>query len=188
MYISRKELSINIDTKIYEYFFCMKQSNDLKSYCKKYNFDIRNIDKYLDIFPNIYSYLDEINDEFIKKELINKKDYLDNILVECDSNINLDEEQRVAILTDEDYDLIIAGAGAGKTTTVAGKVKYLVDQKNIDPKKILIVSFTNKEVNELRERINKQLHIDSPISTFHSIGRAITLKDETQIKQGIIDN
>jgi DNA helicase-4 len=43
-----------------------------------------------------------------------------------DPNISLDDDQRRAILTDEDYCLVIAGAGAGKTTTVAAKVKYLV--------------------------------------------------------------
>lgn len=43
--------------------------------------------------------------------------------------IGFDEDQRRVVLTDEDYCLVIAGAGAGKTTTVAAKVKYLVDKK-----------------------------------------------------------
>ena len=55
--------------------------------------------------------------------------YLDNILKAVNPNILLDEDQRRVILTDEDYCLVIAGAGAGKTTTVAAKVKYLVERE-----------------------------------------------------------
>ena len=47
-----------------------------------------------------------------------------------DPVIDLDEDQRRVVLSDEDYTLVIAGAGAGKTTTVAAKVKYLVDKKD----------------------------------------------------------
>ena len=65
-----------------------------------------------------------------------------------DDNIHLDEEQRRAILTDEDYSLIIAGAGTGKTTTMASKVKYLVDIKGIVPSKIAVMSFTKKATQE----------------------------------------
>ena len=61
--------------------------------------------------------------------------------------ISLDEDRRRIVLSDEDYTLVIAGAGAGKTTTVAAKVKYLVDKKDIDPKKILVISFTDKAVS-----------------------------------------
>ena len=77
---------------------------------------------------------------------------------------------------------VIAGAGAGKTTTVAAKVKYLVEKKGIDPKKILIISFTNKAVDELKERINQALHIDCPIATFHSTGVAIIKKQNEDKK------
>ena len=70
----------------------------------------------------------------------------------------------------EDNTLVIAGAGAGKTTTVAAKVKYLVDKKEIEPKDILVISFTNKAVDELKERINQKLGIPCKISTFHRVG------------------
>ena len=99
----------------------------------------------------------------------------------------LDEDQRRVVLTDEDYCLVIAGAGAGKTTTVAAKVKYLVEKKGVDPHKILVVSFTNKAVGELREKINQQLKIDCPITTFHSTGNAILHKDDVD-KINIVQN
>ena len=83
------------------------------------------------------------NQKYIKEALIKYKDYFDNMYKGIDDNIILDEEQRIAILTDEDYNLIIAGAGAGKTTTMAAKVKFLVDIKKVDPKDIILISYTN---------------------------------------------
>ena len=58
------------------------------------------------------------NEKYIKDSLIKYKDYFDNMYKGIDDNILLDEEQRIAILTDEDYNLIVAGAGSGKTTTI----------------------------------------------------------------------
>lgn len=104
-----------------------------------------------------------------------------------DPKIKLDDDQRRVILTDEDYCLVIAGAGAGKTTTVAAKVKYLVEKKDIDPSQILVVSFTNKAVQELRDKLNKDLKIDCPIATFHSTGNAI-LRKRSDEKLNIVDS
>ena len=89
-------------------------------------------------------------------------------------------------MTDEDYCLVVAGAGAGKTTTVAAKVKYLVDKQGVDPKQILVISFTNKAVNELKQRIIGELHIECPIATFHSTGNAVIHK-QNQDKLNIVD-
>ena len=161
----------------YSFFEKMNQSKDLKNYCKKYNFHVENVELYLSLYKDFFKVLKKRNNSFVQEKLICEKEYFDNILSACDKNIMLDEEQRKAIVTDEDYNIVIAGAGAGKTTTVAGKVKYLVDKLNIDPKDILLISFTNKAVKELKERINDQLGIPCPISTFHSAGRAIILKD-----------
>ena len=114
--------------------------------------------------------IEENNQKFIDESLINLKDYFDKMFRHVDENIVLDDEQRKAILTDEDYNLIIAGAGSGKTTTLAAKVKYLVEIKNIKPEQILIISFTNKAVDELKERINDQFRIPAKICTFHKFG------------------
>lgn len=110
------------------------------------------------------------NERFIRSKLAEYKSYFDNLFQKIDPAINLDEEQRRAVLTDEDYCLVIAGAGAGKTTTMAAKVKYLVDKLNISPEDILLISFTNKAVGELKERINDKLGIPARVTTFHSFG------------------
>ena len=87
-----------------------------------------------------------------------------------DDNIVLDEEQRRAILTDEDYSLVIAGAGSGKTTTMAAKVKYLVDIKKVNPSKIILLAFTNKACDELSILINEEFKLDVEVLTFHKLG------------------
>ena len=58
------------------------------------------------------------NEKYIKQKLIEEKKYFDNMFKEIDQNIKLDENQRRIILTDEKYTMVIAGAGAGKTTTI----------------------------------------------------------------------
>ena len=108
------------------------------------------------------------NTTYVDQILERDKDYFDNILKQIDPNIQLDEEQRRAVITDDDYCLLVAGAGAGKTTTMAAKVKYLVEKKNIDPGEIIVISYTNKAIGELRERINKGLGIPAKICTFHA--------------------
>ncbi len=127
------------------------------------------------------------NQQFIKNHLEKDKEYLDNVLKNSDPNICLDNEQRQVVLRDEDYTLVVAGAGAGKSTTVAAKVKYLVDIRKVNPKEILIISFTNKAVDELKERINKDLKIECPITTFHSVGYTI-IKKATDEKFRIVND
>lgn len=108
------------------------------------------------------------NTMYVDRVLERDKEYFDNILKQIDPNIQLDEEQCRAVITDDDYCLLVAGAGAGKTTTMAAKVKYLVEKKHIDPSEIIVISYTNKAIGELRERINSGLGIPAKICTFHA--------------------
>ena len=105
--------------------------------------------------------------------IFSMKEYFDNLFKDVDKNIYLDEEQRNVILDDSKYLMVIAGAGSGKTTTMSAKVKYLVEIKKVDPKSIALISFTNKAVEELKQRINKDFNIPCDISTFHSLAYKI---------------
>ena len=156
-----------------DYFRVLQNSKMLKIYCVENDIVEHDIINILDVYNHIEEKVAEANDKFISTTLAREKNYLDNILKDIDPVIMLDEDQRKVILTDEDYCLVIAGAGAGKTTTVAAKVKYLVEKKGIEPRDILVISFTNKAVGELREKINKNSGIECPIATFHSTGNAI---------------
>ncbi len=159
-----------------QFFKVLKSSGQLPNYCKEHGLDLPLIQRTLASAENLEEVVEQSNERYIQSAMVNEKAYLDKILKDVDPVILLDSDQRRVVLTDEDYCLVIAGAGAGKTTTVAAKVKYLVERKSVDPSKILVISFTNKAVQELREKINKDLQIDCPIATFHSTGNAILHK------------
>ena len=134
----------------------LKKSQMLKAYVEANSLDINVIERFSETYrvladaANIPDFIKKHNDEFVRKHLKGEKKYLDDILKECDPNILLDDEQREVVLSNEDYTLVIAGAGAGKTTTVAAKVRYLVEKQGVNPEQILVISFTNKAVNELK--------------------------------------
>ena len=103
--------------------------------------------------------LDAYNNKVLEEDYYKYKSYFETMYSGIDDNIKLDEEQIKAILSDEDYSLIIAGAGTGKTTTMAAKVKYLVDICGINPKEICVMSYTKKATEELDKRIRLDFNI-----------------------------
>ena len=120
-----------------------------------------------------YKLIQKHNQAVIDHQLVLYRDYFDHMFDEIDPSIHLDEEQRRAILDQEDYSLIIAGAGAGKTTTMAAKVKFLVEQRNVSPSKIAVISYTNQATEELEERIRYEFHLPVHVMTFHSLGMQV---------------
>lgn len=146
--------------------FKIKLSN--KEYISQYLYEsVLNIDKSV-IPPNFD--LSAYNEEVINGLYEKYKNYFSNMYIGIDDNIHLDEQQIKAILADEEYSLIIAGAGTGKTTTMASKVKYLVDIKRIDPNKIVVMSYTKKATEELEKRIVIDFGIPAKVITFHALG------------------
>lgn len=172
---------------VVDYFNVLIDSGSIKSYCKQNRISSDIIEEICKIYLQFEEIVSKHNEKYIEDVLRQEKDYFDKILSDVDANIVLDEEQRSVVLNDEDHCLVIAGAGAGKTTTVAAKVRYLVDRKDIEPSKILVISYTNKAVQELQEKINRDLNIDCPISTFHSVGYAI-LNRHSPEKFNIVDS
>lgn len=189
-YVARSEYALEIDkyNQLVSYFKVLAESGMLAGYCSRNGLKEKAVLRIISQYANITDLVEKANEEYIINALLSEKEYLDNVLKQVDPQIRLDEDQRRVVLSDEDYSLVIAGAGAGKTTTVAAKVKYLVDKKGIDPKQILVVSFTNKAVNELKEKIQDILGIDCPIATFHSTGNAIIHKNSPDEKLNIVDN
>lgn len=82
----------------------------------------------------------------------------------------LNKQQREAAETINGNIIIIAGAGSGKTRTITYRIAHMVKECGIDPNSILALTFTNKAANEMKERIEKLVGEDTPVSatTFHS--------------------
>lgn len=170
-----------------KFFDVLVQSGMLRNFCAENLVTEKDMSEAISLYKNAESQVEQHNNVYIEDTMENEKEYLDNILKSVNPNVILDDDQRKVVLTDEDYCLVIAGAGAGKTTTVAAKVKYLVEKKGIDPKDILVISFTNKAVGELRDKINRDLKLECPIATFHSTGNAI-LHINNPEQLNIVDN
>ena len=89
---------------------------------------------------------------------------------------SLDNEQRKAVITDSKATLIVAGAGSGKSLTMIGKIRYLIERKNIDASEILCISFTRDSSKSLEEKIKKHYNYNIRVYTFHALALEI-LKD-----------
>lgn len=112
----------------------------------------------------------------IKK--LSERDISDMELVYSDSFLTkLNHEQRVAATRVDGNYLVIAGPGSGKTHTLAYRVVYLV-KKKVDPKSIVVITFTRKAGKELKDRINHLLPNTSLgfIGTFHAFSHHISTK------------
>ncbi|MBO4733395.1 MAG: UvrD-helicase domain-containing protein, partial [Clostridia bacterium] len=169
-YISHRDLK-RLNDVYGNYYNTLKNKMVFQYVCNnagKLHIDVDALKRFLTKMHNIDDSVTAHNSNYVDSILHQEASYFDNILKDIDPNIKLDEEQRRAVIVDDDYCLLVAGAGAGKTTTMAAKVKYLVEKKHINPEEIIVISYTNKAISELRERINKCLKIPAKICTFHA--------------------
>ena len=107
------------------------------------------ISKFTHDFGNIHSFVKRHNEQVIQDTLNAHKDFFDHCL-----KYPLDKQQRRSIVSEEDNCLVVSSAGSGKTSSIIGKVRYLIDIKHINPQNILLISYTNKAAAELTERMN----------------------------------
>lgn len=105
------------------------------------------------------------NEQFIKNHL--RESLFDDI-----NGKSLGEEQRRAILCDAKSNLTIAGAGTGKTLTICGKVKWLLETKKAREDEILLLSYSKDSATDLADRI-KPINANLKVKTFHSFGLEI---------------
>jgi len=84
----------------------------------------------------------------------------------------LDPDQSAAASAPDGPVRIIAGAGTGKTTTLAARIAYLIAERGVSPESIAAVTFTNKAARELRERVGRKVGDAAAglrIGTFHAL-------------------
>lgn len=106
------------------------------------------ITKFVSDFENLQWFIKNHNTRYTKEELDVHKDFFDHCL-----KYPLDKQQRRSIVSEEDNCLVVSSAGSGKTSSIVGKVKYLIEIKGVDPEKILLISYTNKAAAELTDRM-----------------------------------
>ena len=83
----------------------------------------------------------------------------------------LNDNQYNAVTTEAKHVRVIAGAGSGKTRVLTYRISYLISELQVEPWKILAITFTNKVANEMKNRVLKMLPEvagDLTIRTFHS--------------------
>ncbi|WP_433467581.1 ATP-dependent helicase [Spirillospora sp. CA-128828] len=92
----------------------------------------------------------------------------------------LDERQRRVVEHAGGPMLVLAGPGTGKTTTIVEAVVDRIENRGVDPERVLVLTFSRKAAGELRERITGRLHrtTRTPLAlTFHSYAYALIRRD-----------
>src|SRR3982751_3567274 len=95
--------------------------------------------------------------------------------IHVDYAAELDKQQLAAVTASPGPLLVIAGAGSGKTRTLTYRVAYLLEN-GVDPRNILLLTFTNKAAREMLNRVANLLPVDASGlwgGTFHSVGNRI---------------
>ncbi|MGA2386825.1 MAG: UvrD-helicase domain-containing protein [Candidatus Bathyarchaeia archaeon] len=162
-FVSKKELSSYIAT-----WFPIASLLDEFRALISFRIEPKTIEYLEVIFKNGDQIIETRNNEFIKKELEKYKDFFDNF-----GDFPLTDEQRRAIITDEYAELVIAGAGSGKTTTIAGKAAYL-NKKGIKPEEILCLAYGVEVKDTIKERVGERY--SENVRTIHGLGRHIALE------------
>lgn len=133
------------------------------------------IDQMWQLIRNPDPQLTDSRDSYVRQALIDYHDLFESV-----ESSPLTTDQRKACVIDEDNNLILAGAGTGKTSTVIGRVAFLVESGQAKPEEILLLAYGNKAAEELRERLENKLGIKGiTAETFHRLGKCIVHKSET---------
>ncbi len=127
----------------------------------------KKVKEYLDLFSKAHGLREDRNQKFISKELHLHNDYFDTV-----ESHPLTESQRMACIVNEDNNLVLAGAGSGKTSVIIAKTGYLIQSGLAKPHEILILAYGRKASRETNERIKEKLPQIEGVktSTFHKLG------------------
>lgn len=98
----------------------------------------------------------------------------------------LNKEQLMAVQAEEAVISVIAGPGTGKTKTLIERIAYLIAERQVNPRQIRAVTFTNKAAEEMRERLEKRLGGKNAIEgieigTFHRICYQMLLEKNNEV-------
>lgn len=112
------------------------------------------------------------NDTFVANELVRSRGFFDRI-----ETRPLTDEQRRAVVVDEDHNLVVAAAGSGKTSVIVAKAGWLLRKGYRRPSELLLLAFAKDAQKEMEERVRRRLDIGESngltVRTFHSLGMSI---------------
>lgn len=98
--------------------------------------------------------------------------------------ISLNAEQTAAVTAPDGPALVLAGAGSGKTRVIVERMLWLIEERGVDPRRLLAMTFTNKAADEMRQRIAERLGVERVpcwMGTFHSFGLYVLRREIEQL-------
>ena len=104
------------------------------------------------IVPNTHDAIAQLRHKYEKKQLTLKNDFFNQV----ESN-PLTTEQRLAVIRDNDKNLVLAAAGTGKTSVMVAKSLDLIACDIAKPEQILVLAYNKTAANELKERVFKSI-------------------------------
>jgi DNA helicase-4 len=136
-----------------------------------------DFDSELDLLNNAFEngedQIQESNEGYIREEILRFKEFFDSIEAHP-----LTKSQRRAIVIDEKCNLVVAGVGTGKTSTIIGKAGYVIERGFAEPHEVLLIAFARDARNEMEERTLTKLGSRLRVQTFHSLGLGIVSEVE----------
>lgn len=114
------------------------------------------------------SYLFERNCQWLETE----RDRWAGLFAELESS-PLNVSQQSAVLLNDDYNLVLAGAGSGKTSVMSARVAYLIESQLAQPESILLLAFGRDAAEEMRQRLASRVGPVTrsvTVNTFHQLG------------------
>ena len=139
---------------------------------------ILHIFKYIDYFyqyNDLLNYIDNLDELFYlhNRHVLERRVYLFNSLNLKVEGHFLNREQIEAIVKEDDNVLVVSGPGTGKTTTIIGKIKYLIQTDQAKSDDILVLSLTSSSCKDLEERIKSDTKKDIKVITFNHLAKEI---------------
>lgn len=166
---------------IITYLYSMREFNNIKEQYENQYMSLVDLQKIKENNrfkrKTLQKLREECNKRYLEKEEQEAKELLDNV-----KGFPLDKEQREVVLREEQSTLVIAGAGSGKSLTMIGKIRYLVERKKIPLDQILCISFTNDATNSLKNTLKEYYNYNLPVLTFHKLALNIIRKNSGKVQ------
>lgn len=126
---------------------------------------------------NGLKYFEELNQRFVRNQIATYEVFFDRI-----ESQPLTWSQRKACVVNEKSNLVLAGAGTGKTSTMIARAGYLVMSGLAKPDQILMLAYANKAAEEMQARVEQCLkHNQINVKTFHGLGKFIIAQVEGKV-------